>query len=55
MAGSAGRIGVASTGGGRPLKATITEFQLYAVDLPFKVSFRHAAAVRTSSGPFLIS
>jgi L-Ala-D/L-Glu epimerase len=29
--------------------ATVTEFQLYAVDLPFKVSFRHAAAVRTSS------
>jgi muconate cycloisomerase len=29
--------------------ATVTEFQLYAVDLPFKVAFRHAAAVRTSS------
>jgi L-alanine-DL-glutamate epimerase-like enolase superfamily enzyme len=29
--------------------ATVTEFQLYAVDLPFKVSFRHAAAVRTTS------
>jgi L-Ala-D/L-Glu epimerase len=29
--------------------ATVTELQLYAVDLPFKVSFRHAAAVRTSS------
>jgi L-alanine-DL-glutamate epimerase-like enolase superfamily enzyme len=31
------------------MKATITEFQLFAVDLPFKVSFRHAAAARTSS------
>jgi L-Ala-D/L-Glu epimerase len=29
--------------------ATVTGLQLYAVDLPFKVSFRHAAAVRTSS------
>jgi muconate cycloisomerase len=29
--------------------ATVAEFRLYAVDLPFKVSFRHAAAVRTSS------
>jgi L-Ala-D/L-Glu epimerase len=28
---------------------TVTELQLYAVDLPFKVSVRHAAAVRTSS------
>jgi L-Ala-D/L-Glu epimerase len=28
---------------------TVTELQLFAVDLPFKVSFRHAAAVRTSS------
>jgi L-Ala-D/L-Glu epimerase / N-acetyl-D-glutamate racemase len=28
---------------------TVTELQLSAVDLPFKVSFRHAAAVRTSS------
>jgi L-alanine-DL-glutamate epimerase-like enolase superfamily enzyme len=31
------------------MKATITELQLFAVDLPFKVSFRHAAAARTSS------
>jgi muconate cycloisomerase len=29
--------------------ARVTELQLFAVDLPFKVSFRHAAAVRTSS------
>jgi L-Ala-D/L-Glu epimerase len=29
--------------------ATVSELRLYAVDLPFKVSFRHAAAVRTSS------
>jgi L-Ala-D/L-Glu epimerase len=28
---------------------TVTEFQLYAVDLPLKVSFRHAAATRTAS------
>ena len=28
---------------------TVTELQLYAVDLPFKVVFRHAAAARTSS------
>jgi muconate cycloisomerase len=28
---------------------TVTELQLYAVDLPFKVAFRHAAAARTSS------
>src|SRR5215218_7784736 len=28
---------------------TVTELQLFAVDLPFKVAFRHAAAVRTSS------
>jgi L-Ala-D/L-Glu epimerase / N-acetyl-D-glutamate racemase len=29
--------------------ATVTELRLFAVDLPFKVAFRHAAAVRTSS------
>jgi L-alanine-DL-glutamate epimerase-like enolase superfamily enzyme len=29
--------------------ATVTELQLFAVDLPFKVTFRHAAAARTSS------
>jgi L-alanine-DL-glutamate epimerase-like enolase superfamily enzyme len=28
---------------------TVTELQLFAVDLPFKVTFRHAAAVRTTS------
>jgi L-Ala-D/L-Glu epimerase len=28
---------------------TVTEFQLYAVDLPLKVPFRHAAATRTTS------
>jgi len=28
---------------------TVTELQLFAVDLPFKVAFRHAAATRTSS------
>jgi L-Ala-D/L-Glu epimerase len=28
---------------------TVTELQLFAVDLPFKVTFRHAAAARTSS------
>jgi L-Ala-D/L-Glu epimerase len=28
---------------------TVTEVQLFAVDLPFKVAFRHAAAARTSS------
>ena len=28
---------------------TITEFQLFAVDLPFKHAFRHAAAERTTS------
>ena len=27
----------------------VTELRLYAVDLPFKVAFRHAAAARTSS------
>src|SRR4029453_4437181 len=49
VAGSAGGIGVASTDRGRPLMPTVTELQLYAVDLPFKVVFRHAAAARTSS------
>jgi L-alanine-DL-glutamate epimerase-like enolase superfamily enzyme len=28
---------------------TVTEFQLFAVDLPFKTAFRHAAAARISS------
>jgi L-alanine-DL-glutamate epimerase-like enolase superfamily enzyme len=28
---------------------TVTEFQLFAVDLPFKTAFRHAAAARTTS------
>ena len=28
---------------------TVTELQLFAVDLPFKTAFRHAAAVRTTS------
>ena len=28
---------------------TVTELDLFAVDLPFKVAFRHAAAARTSS------
>ena len=28
---------------------TVTELRLFAVDLPFKVTFRHAAAARTSS------
>jgi hypothetical protein len=28
---------------------TVTEFHLFAVDLPFKVTVRHAAAARTSS------
>jgi L-Ala-D/L-Glu epimerase len=28
---------------------TVTELQLFAVDLPFKVAFRHAAASRTTS------
>ena len=28
---------------------TVTELQLFAVDLPFKVAFRHAAAARTTS------
>jgi L-Ala-D/L-Glu epimerase len=28
---------------------TVTELQLFAVDLPFKVAFRHAAAERTTS------
>jgi L-alanine-DL-glutamate epimerase-like enolase superfamily enzyme len=29
--------------------ATVTELRLFAVDLPFKVTFRHAAAARTTS------
>jgi L-Ala-D/L-Glu epimerase len=29
--------------------ATVTELQLFAVDLPFKTAFRHAAAARTTS------
>ena len=29
--------------------ATVTELHLFAVDLPFKVAFRHAAAARTTS------
>jgi L-alanine-DL-glutamate epimerase-like enolase superfamily enzyme len=28
---------------------TVTELQLFAVDLPFKTAFRHAAAARTTS------
>src|SRR5215216_2836099 len=28
---------------------TVTELQVFAVDLPFKVAFRHAAAARTTS------
>src|SRR4029450_13008094 len=28
---------------------TVTELRLFAVDLPFKTAFRHAAAVRTTS------
>ena len=28
---------------------TVTQFHLFAVDLPFKVTFRHAAAARTTS------
>src|SRR5918992_5297639 len=28
---------------------TVTELQLFAVDLPFKMAFRHAAAARTTS------
>jgi muconate cycloisomerase len=28
---------------------TVTEFRLFAVDLPFKTAFRHAAAARTTS------
>src|SRR5829696_2917458 len=28
---------------------TVTELRLFAVDLPFKTAFRHAAAARTSS------
>ena len=28
---------------------TVTELQLFAVDLPFKVAFKHAAASRTTS------
>jgi L-alanine-DL-glutamate epimerase-like enolase superfamily enzyme len=28
---------------------TVTELRLFAVDLPFKVAFRHAAAARTTS------
>src|SRR5919106_4609673 len=28
---------------------TVTELELYAVDLPFKTAFRHAAAARTTS------
>lgn len=34
--------------------ATVTELQLFAVDLPFKVAFRHAAAARTSSGSLFL-
>jgi L-alanine-DL-glutamate epimerase-like enolase superfamily enzyme len=29
--------------------ATVTELELFAVDLPFKVAFKHAAAARTTS------
>ena len=32
-----------------PLMPTVTELHLFAVDLPFKVAFRHAAAARTTS------
>ncbi|HET7516157.1 MAG TPA: dipeptide epimerase, partial [Actinomycetes bacterium] len=28
---------------------TVTELRLFAVDLPFKAAFRHAAAARTTS------
>jgi L-Ala-D/L-Glu epimerase len=34
--------------------ATVTELRLFAVDLPFKVAFRHAAAARTSSGSLFL-
>jgi L-Ala-D/L-Glu epimerase len=49
VAGGAGDIEVDSTDGGRSLMPTVTELRLFAVDLPFKAAFRHAAAVRTSS------
>jgi L-Ala-D/L-Glu epimerase len=49
MAVGAGRIAAVSTQGRRSLMPTVTELQLFAVDLPFKVAVRHAAAARTSS------
>src|SRR5215217_9337328 len=33
---------------------TVTELQLFAVDLPFKTAFRHAAAARTTSGSLFL-
>src|SRR5215216_1988117 len=33
---------------------TVTELQLFAVDLPFKAAFRHAAAARTTSGSLFL-
>jgi L-Ala-D/L-Glu epimerase len=33
---------------------TVTELQLFAVDLPFKVAFRHAAAERTTSASLFL-
>src|SRR4029450_4402691 len=32
----------------------VTDLRLFAVDLPFKVAFRHAAAARTSSGSLFL-
>ena len=33
---------------------TVTELRLFAVDLPFKAAFRHAAAARTTSGSLFL-
>jgi hypothetical protein len=47
MAQGAGHIRVTPADGGRSLKPTVTELELFAVDLLFKIVFRHAAAARS--------
>ena len=49
MAVGSGPVGVVPAAGRWFLMPTVTELRLFAVDLPFKAAFRHAAATRTTS------
>jgi L-Ala-D/L-Glu epimerase len=49
MAVGSGPVGVVPAAGRWFLMPTVTELRLFAVDLPFKAAFRHAAAARTTS------